>query len=218
MSQEIIEAVRDDRAREGNRERHARRRRSRTRCSPPTRRRRAPSRHAAVELDDEGDFRVFSIELPADLEERLLEEARERALEELERDRGGDRREAPHAARRRRPRPRLVAGPRGADRARRRHAGQLRPHRRADREAGHPAAHPRGRARDDVRRVRRPRRRGRDRHRPAGRRPQQRARRPRQGRGAAAALRAGRRRALRAGLAHQGRHHRGPLAARRARR
>src|SRR4051794_36849829 len=43
------------------------------------------ARHATVELDDEGDFRVFSIELPEDLEERLLDEARERALEELER-------------------------------------------------------------------------------------------------------------------------------------
>jgi N utilization substance protein A len=44
------------------------------------------SRHATVELDaDSGDFRVFSIELPADLEERLLDEARERALTELER-------------------------------------------------------------------------------------------------------------------------------------
>src|SRR5579859_5855668 len=43
------------------------------------------SRHATVELDDEtGDFRVFSIELPSDLEERLLDEARERAYEELE--------------------------------------------------------------------------------------------------------------------------------------
>ena len=36
------------------------------------------ARHATVELDDLGDFRVFSIELPADLEERLLGEARER--------------------------------------------------------------------------------------------------------------------------------------------
>ena len=36
------------------------------------------SRHATVELDDEGDFRVFSIELPGDLEARLLDEARER--------------------------------------------------------------------------------------------------------------------------------------------
>jgi transcription termination/antitermination protein NusA len=43
------------------------------------------SRHATVELDEQGDFRVFSIELPADIEERLLDEARERALEELER-------------------------------------------------------------------------------------------------------------------------------------
>src|ERR1051326_660226 len=43
------------------------------------------SRHAAVELGHNGDFRVFSIELPSDLEQRLLEEARERTLDELER-------------------------------------------------------------------------------------------------------------------------------------
>src|SRR5438477_11748952 len=43
------------------------------------------SRHATVELDDEGEFRVYSIEIPRDLEERLIEEARERALDELER-------------------------------------------------------------------------------------------------------------------------------------
>src|SRR6201998_202845 len=44
------------------------------------------SRHATVEMDDgNGDFRVFSIELPADIETRLLDEARERKLEELER-------------------------------------------------------------------------------------------------------------------------------------
>src|ERR687883_1099782 len=43
------------------------------------------SRHATVEMDDRGDFRVYSIELPGDIEERLLDEARERALEELER-------------------------------------------------------------------------------------------------------------------------------------
>ena len=29
------------------------------------------SRHAEVILDDEGEFRVFSIEIPGDLEERL---------------------------------------------------------------------------------------------------------------------------------------------------
>src|SRR5438045_5519874 len=43
------------------------------------------TRHATVELDDAGDFRVYSIELPADVEARLLDEARERTLDELER-------------------------------------------------------------------------------------------------------------------------------------
>jgi len=42
-------------------------------------------RHATVEVDDGGDFRVFSIDLPSDIEERLIEEARERAISELER-------------------------------------------------------------------------------------------------------------------------------------
>ena len=39
------------------------------------------ARHATVELDDDGEFRVFAL----DLEARLLEEARERAIDELER-------------------------------------------------------------------------------------------------------------------------------------
>src|ERR687888_612833 len=44
------------------------------------------SRYATVELDpDDGEFRVYSIELPPDIEERLLEEARERTIDELER-------------------------------------------------------------------------------------------------------------------------------------
>jgi transcription termination/antitermination protein NusA len=43
------------------------------------------SRHATVEMHDDGEFRVFSVELPPDIETRLLEEARERKLEELER-------------------------------------------------------------------------------------------------------------------------------------
>ena len=43
------------------------------------------ARHATVELDDEGEFRVFALDIPADLEERLIEEARERAIDELER-------------------------------------------------------------------------------------------------------------------------------------
>ncbi len=43
------------------------------------------TRHATVELDhDTGDFRVFSIDLPSDIEERLVEEARERAIQALE--------------------------------------------------------------------------------------------------------------------------------------
>ena len=42
------------------------------------------SRHATVEIDANGDFRVYSVELPPDIEERLLDEARERKLEELE--------------------------------------------------------------------------------------------------------------------------------------
>lgn len=43
------------------------------------------SRHAEVILDEEGEFRVFAIEIPADLEERLLEEAMEARIDELER-------------------------------------------------------------------------------------------------------------------------------------
>src|SRR3954451_25130565 len=42
-------------------------------------------RHATVELDDEGEFRVIAIHMPPDLEERLLDDARERALSDLER-------------------------------------------------------------------------------------------------------------------------------------
>jgi N utilization substance protein A len=42
------------------------------------------ARHAIVEIDEQGDFRVYAVELPPDIEERLIEEARERKLEELE--------------------------------------------------------------------------------------------------------------------------------------
>jgi N utilization substance protein A len=42
------------------------------------------ARHAQVDLDDRGDFRVWAVELPPDLEERLIDDARERALTELE--------------------------------------------------------------------------------------------------------------------------------------
>src|SRR5574340_1081848 len=43
------------------------------------------SRHAEVKLDAGGEFRVFSIEIPEDIETRLLEEAREARIQELER-------------------------------------------------------------------------------------------------------------------------------------
>ena len=35
------------------------------------------ARHATVELDEEGEFHVFAIDIPADLEARLLDEAME---------------------------------------------------------------------------------------------------------------------------------------------
>ena len=43
------------------------------------------TRHAQVKLDGDGEFRVYGIEIPEDVEERLIEEARERAIDELER-------------------------------------------------------------------------------------------------------------------------------------
>ena len=42
------------------------------------------SRHAEVKLGSAGDFRVYSIEIPPKLEEKLLDEARERKFVELE--------------------------------------------------------------------------------------------------------------------------------------
>ncbi len=42
------------------------------------------SRHAEVVLDEDGEFRVYAIQIPGDLEERLLEEAMEAKIEELE--------------------------------------------------------------------------------------------------------------------------------------
>ena len=74
--------------------------------------------------------------------------------------------------------------------------------------AGDEPAHPRGRARAQVRGVRRPRGRHRHRHHPAERQPLHAAR-PRQGRGAAAAGRAGALRAARAQRPPQGLHRRG---------
>jgi N utilization substance protein A len=42
------------------------------------------TRHAEVKLGDDGDFRVYGIEIPEDIEGRLLEEAREARITELE--------------------------------------------------------------------------------------------------------------------------------------
>ena len=43
------------------------------------------ARHAEVKLDEEGEFRVDGIQIPSDIEVRLLEEAREARIAELER-------------------------------------------------------------------------------------------------------------------------------------
>ena len=43
------------------------------------------ARHAEVKLDEDGEFRVDGIEIPSDIEVRLLEEAREARIAELER-------------------------------------------------------------------------------------------------------------------------------------
>ena len=158
MSQEIIEAVREIEREKGIEEgtlvarargRAARRVQEDAGRVPP-RDRRARRRS--------GDFRVFSIELPAGHRGAAARRGARARARGARAARGGDRR-ASHT---------LISdddldidwsrGPRGADQARGRHAGELRPHRRADREAGDPAADPRGRARDDVRRVHRPRR------------------------------------------------------------
>jgi N utilization substance protein A len=43
------------------------------------------ARHAEVKLDGDGEFRVYAIEIPGDVEERLVEVAREERISELER-------------------------------------------------------------------------------------------------------------------------------------
>ena len=69
------------------------------------------SRHATVELDDEGDFRVYSIEMPA-RPRGAAPRGGARACDRGARAaRGGDGREEPHAALRRGPRARLVEVP-----------------------------------------------------------------------------------------------------------
>ena len=148
--------------------------------------------------------------LPEDLEDQLLDEAEERRRGELERRVDPETGEViiPEAPGDRPGAPGRVRGP---DRDPRRHAARLRPDRRADRQAGDPAADPRGRARHDVRGVPRPRRRADHRHRPAVGLPLHARAAARARRGAAAQVRAGRRRALRPLAAHQGGHQGGLL-------
>ena len=112
------------------------------------------AKYARVDMAREsGDFSVYELLIPADLEERLLSEVE---TEEPTVDpETGEMRE-PRGAR---ARPRDARPVPRSDRGARRHARGLRPHRRADRQAGDPAADPRGRARHDVRGVPGPRRR-----------------------------------------------------------
>ena len=168
-------------------------------------------RYARVHLDpDLGEYRVEELILPVDLEDQLLDEAEELATGELERRVDPETGEviipeAPEIAQSR------AGRVRGPDREARRHARRLRPDRRADRQAGHPAADPRGRARHDVRGVPGPRRRADHRHRPAVGLPLHARAAARARRGAAAEVRAGRRRALRPLPARQGGHQGGLL-------
>src|SRR5947208_14123685 len=85
MSREIVEAVRTI-EREKGIEEYTRIRALEDALLAAYKKTPGASRHATVELDpDDGEFRVYAIELPPDVEERLMDEARERALDELER-------------------------------------------------------------------------------------------------------------------------------------
>ena len=151
------------------------------------------AQYARVDMDRESaDFQVFELLIPPELEEQLLAEVE---VEEPTVD--------PETGEMREPEEpeidqELLAEYSRSDRRARRHAGRLRPHRRADRQAGDPPADPRGRARHDVRRVPGPRRRADHRHRPAVRLALHARAAARARRGAAAEVRAGRQRALRA--------------------
>ena len=82
MSQEIIEGIQAIEKEKGIEEG----------CSSPRSRTRSvaykktpgATRHAEVKLDGAGEFRVYGIEIPEDIEARLVEEAREARITELE--------------------------------------------------------------------------------------------------------------------------------------
>ena len=167
--------------------------------------------YAQVEMDrDLGDFTVWELQIPEELEAQLLKEQEEEAEAAADTTRAnrerrpGDRR----SARGGRPELDLEKLKEYEDQIERVDVTpeRLRPHRRADGEAGDPPAHPRSRARHDVRGVPRPCRRADHRHRPAVRLALHARAAARARRGAAAEVRAGRRRALRPLAAHQGRH------------
>ena len=163
------------------------------------------AQYARVEVDrGSGDFRVYELILPPDLEEQLLDEVEEEAGEPTVDPETGEMvyPEPPEIDQER-----LAAVPR-PDRGARRHPGRLRPHRRPDRQAGDPAAHPRGGAGHDVQRVPGPGGRADHRHRPAVRLALHAGAAARARGSAASARGAGARRALRPRPAGQGDHHR----------
>ena len=169
------------------------------------------TRHAEVKLDDAGEFRVFGIEIPEDIEFRLVEEAREARITELEQleEETGERQHTlitdddleldwsqvpPEQIQR------TDVTPDNFGRIAAQTAKQVIQQRIREAERAIMYEEYVDRQGEVV-----------TGHRPAGRRSEQRPRRPRPRRGAAPALRAGRRRALRAGEPHQGGHRRGPL-------
>ena len=175
------------------------------------------AKYARVDLDHEtGDFRVFELILPPELEEKLLAEAAE-AQEEEEREidpETGELRELEEPELD----PEMIAPYEDQITHPRRHPRRLRPDRRPDRQAGDPAADPRGRTDDDVRGVPGPGRRADHRDHPAVRQALHAGPAARAGRGAAAEVRAGLQRALRPRDAGQGRDHRRLRLDQRARR
>ena len=68
------------------------------------------TRHAEVKLDDDGEFRVYGIEIPEDIESAARRGGARGAHHRARAARGGDGRAPAHAHHGRGPRARLVAG------------------------------------------------------------------------------------------------------------